>query len=112
MTEPDDIRAAVFLRGMTPAEYHRGSRPARLSQSIAKELCDRSPWHAKRALDRQTPQHEDDDGDEEPEERDEADSKKQAAMDRGTIIHALLLGTPSPAVIVADPVTREPFKDF
>lgn len=88
----------------TPAEYYRPSGPPRLSQSIAKELCERSPWHAKRALDRQEQADEDDGA------RD--DDKATKERDRGTIVHALLLGTPSPAVIVADPTTREPFRDF
>jgi hypothetical protein len=96
---------ARFWPDMTPAEYHHAEGPPRLSQSIAKELVERSPWHAKRALDRRAAQHEDEGG-----ESDE--DKKRDTMDRGTIIHALLLGTPSPAVIVADPVSGEPFSDF
>jgi hypothetical protein len=95
---------ARFLPSLTVAEYHHAEGPPRLSQSIAKELVERSPWHAKRAMDRRAPQHEDEGG-----ESDE--DKKRDTMDRGTIIHALLLNTPSPAVIVADE-KGVPFDDF
>lgn len=97
---------ACFLPGMTPEQYHHAVGPPRLSQSIAKRLCEESPWHAKRELDRRAPTHED-----EPAE-DSAETKKRDTMDRGTIVHALLLGTPSPAVVVADETTGEPFDSF
>lgn len=97
---------ARFLPAMTPEQYHHAEGPPRLSQSIAKRLCEESPWHAKRELDRRAPTHEDEPGE------DSAETKKRDTMDRGTIIHALLLGTPSPAVVVADLETGEPFDSF
>lgn len=98
-----EVKPARFLPDLTVAEYHHAEGPPRLSQSIAKELVERSPWHAKRAMDRRAAERDDD----APE-----DDKGRDTMDRGTIIHALLLGTPSPAVVVADPKTGEPFDDF
>ncbi len=100
-----EVKPARFLPDLTVAEYHHAEGPPRLSQSIAKELVERSPWHAKRAMDRRQAQHEDEGGEE------SAEASKRDTMDRGTIIHALLLGTPSPAVVVADD-KGVPFDDF
>lgn len=99
--------AAYFLPEMTVAEYHHAEGPPRLSQSLAKDLVERSPWHAKREMDRRAPRHEDDTG-----EDDDKAAKRKEAMDRGTIVHALLLGTPTPYVVIADPLTREPYDSF
>lgn len=71
---------ALFLDA-SPADYHaRTGAPPRLSQSIAKIIVDRSPWHAKRRLDFG--------------ERDEPiEESARKTMDFGSVAHELLLGT-------------------
>lgn len=100
---------ARFLPEVTPDAYHHPDGPPRLSQSIAKLLCEASPWHAKQAIDRQAPP--------EPEEEDEpaeetSPEREKKERDRGTIIHAYLLGTAAPFVVVRNLETGEPFRDF
>lgn len=69
----------------TPDEYHR--LPG-FSASLAKLVIARSAAHAKDAYDRKLEQIALDDESEE----DEVDEKKQKQLDRGNILHALVLG--------------------
>lgn len=103
--------SARFLPDLKPDDYHQShDGPPRLSQSIAKLLCEASPWHAKQAIDRQAPPNEEEDDDEEEEPAEPEKAKKE--RDRGTIIHAYLLGTAAPFGVVCDPATKAPFRDF
>ena len=97
---------ARFLPDVTPDAYRRPDGPPRLSQSIAKLLCEASPWHAKQAIDRMAPPEEE--ADDEPTEPE----REKKERDRGTIIHAYLLGTPAPFGVVRNLETGEPFRDF